>query len=518
MSTSEPSDDHDQFANSESYLGVQFAVPSSERTTRLHGATIPSLATEPTSLKPIHDPPILSLPFEVLAEIFLLYTGEIYDTDECYTNSKPGRSTPLLLAGVCRSWRDISLTTARLWTTIKIFIYSLDKTPLLAEIAKCWMARSGQLPLSISFSIATSILKWEMAHVYQAAPLIEVIRYYSSRWRRLTLYIPADLYEDLTDPLTFTPVLQDLRIFPVVTQDSDRLFIFRLAKAPLLSRLETSCVSVNNIQIPWLSLTTLNVDSIFVDETLELLKLAVQLISAKFSDICGNGSVFELPTTPLTHYHLRHLDVRPEYDTFRTETSLLFQNIILPSLESFTYYAQDYFLVNELQGFFRRSRSPIIFELVIPDGNPSVTEAEFIHLLSGLSCITTLSVSVFPSPSTRKIVTDCFIHQLYLSPDFLPNLEVLNFFGMHGFSWESIADLWLSNRIGLKLRHVNIKLCNEDKPGSLPFYIDKDSLTRMHGPNLRLPNKQATLNITDHTTGMDMISASLAFHGLTLKV
>ncbi|KAK0185741.1 hypothetical protein F5146DRAFT_190873 [Armillaria mellea] len=96
---------------------------------------------------------IRSLPAELLGEIFLAQCAKYPNLD-----SNAGvafRRSRLLLLGVCRRWRDVALSTPRIWTTLSIDCvrYHLigTKPPADLSVLERWISSSGHLPLTIAF-------------------------------------------------------------------------------------------------------------------------------------------------------------------------------------------------------------------------------------------------------------------------------------------------------------------------------------------------------------------------------
>ncbi|KAJ6533032.1 hypothetical protein B0H19DRAFT_876733, partial [Mycena capillaripes] len=81
--------------------------------------------------------PVLSLPPEVTTEIFLRCVP-------CEPNPRPSPTqAPLLLAQICRQWRQIALHTPALW---RCLLFG-DEMPV--EFLHIWLSRSGNHPLSL---------------------------------------------------------------------------------------------------------------------------------------------------------------------------------------------------------------------------------------------------------------------------------------------------------------------------------------------------------------------------------
>ncbi|KAJ8095464.1 hypothetical protein PM082_023234 [Marasmius tenuissimus] len=113
------------------------------------------------------------------------------------------KSSPLLLTTICRSWREIALTTPNLWTSIHIHIpINSSSTPDLGYITrlrkrkeglKAWLDRSGSLPITISLTaqiyfkdrVPVSQSEVEISEPLRAltTEYIELLVQYSPRWR-----------------------------------------------------------------------------------------------------------------------------------------------------------------------------------------------------------------------------------------------------------------------------------------------------------------------------------------------
>ena len=111
-----------------------------------------------------HSPIVCQLPPDVTAIIFEFCLPDFtdYQMDRlsavspftCFTKLKEDLSIPLSLGAICSYWREIAWSTPSLWSSL--FIHapgvrdsSSSSHTMPSGIAREWLARSGQLPLSI---------------------------------------------------------------------------------------------------------------------------------------------------------------------------------------------------------------------------------------------------------------------------------------------------------------------------------------------------------------------------------
>ncbi|KAJ7137512.1 hypothetical protein C8R43DRAFT_928921 [Mycena crocata] len=103
--------------------------------------------------------PARALPDDIVRRIFIAALP---------SSSNPGivaDEAPLLLCNICSSWRNIALTTPRLWASIHIVVpieprpQTLPVHPTIESIAgivATWLSRSGAVPLNISMVWSSS--------------------------------------------------------------------------------------------------------------------------------------------------------------------------------------------------------------------------------------------------------------------------------------------------------------------------------------------------------------------------
>ncbi|KAJ7262986.1 hypothetical protein C8J57DRAFT_1719207 [Mycena rebaudengoi] len=205
--------------------------------------------------------PVLTLPSDVTAEIFMHYLGNFpvityYDALQAYP--------PLLLASVCREWRRVALSFPRLWATL-----SLKWNPRTVhdreQLLKCWLLRAGGclLDLDLSDSDLTKS-KSISAAVVQYAPQL----------RKLTLTAPqsASHFSSVTGgaQLCF-PALQALTVNRPPTT------ITAFGDAPRLREVCISGGSSSFIALPWHQLMRLDLKYQSAASALQVLEQASNL-------------------------------------------------------------------------------------------------------------------------------------------------------------------------------------------------------------------------------------------------
>ncbi|KAJ8073934.1 hypothetical protein PM082_012213 [Marasmius tenuissimus] len=152
------------------------------------------------------------LPAEILASIFV----ECLPDNELGLCSRSTQDAPLLLTTICRQWREIALSTPKLWNSIHINISLPISFSLLAkskvtddnfssflrgrqEGFKAWLDRSGSLPITISLATDPQAV-YQMENPYGAllrlsadtirtfrVNFTELLAQYSHRWRTVAV-------------------------------------------------------------------------------------------------------------------------------------------------------------------------------------------------------------------------------------------------------------------------------------------------------------------------------------------
>ncbi|KAF7300953.1 F-box domain-containing protein [Mycena indigotica] len=137
--------------------------------------------------------PMRRVPDDVLRAIFLATLPAHRDT------AIVPEEGPLLLAQVCRLWRDIALTTPRLWASIHLAIpRDESRAEDLVGILTTWLQRSAAAPLSLTVTLAHASMSpphlgpgWR--HTTHGDELLRVLSSEAHRWESLRLLDKIDL-------------------------------------------------------------------------------------------------------------------------------------------------------------------------------------------------------------------------------------------------------------------------------------------------------------------------------------
>ncbi|KIM87457.1 hypothetical protein PILCRDRAFT_814984 [Piloderma croceum F 1598] len=122
-----------------------------------------------------------SVPDDVLAEIFQAGTSLCRDPiDDLFIDDLPKLPFPHLVSSVSRRWRDVALSSPRLWTTI---VFNCDMGTN-HECPSLWIERSGACLLDITISTSPWNY-WDSSSNLKSA--MDQIIPHTNRWRRFTV-------------------------------------------------------------------------------------------------------------------------------------------------------------------------------------------------------------------------------------------------------------------------------------------------------------------------------------------
>ncbi|KAJ7658177.1 hypothetical protein DFH06DRAFT_1131185 [Mycena polygramma] len=254
--------------------------------------------------------PVLSLPPEITAEIFLQYFNGAEIGGLIYPRVKawPPPGGPLPLAGICRAWRDIALALHPIWSNFDI-LTSPNAIPTTEKLLECWLPRAGNHPLDVSLRAQDSLYTTLAPYFHQLRSLHCSVDSAST--------FPSHLFRGRV------PLLATLALSFNDTTDGLPTPIDAFADCPQLRKVVLSYFTLPWVALPWGQLTHLDLLEQTVAECVEILHhtplletLVVELVPSD-----------EVPQAPVRLEHVHTLKF-PEYEA---NTDIL-DHVILPAL------------------------------------------------------------------------------------------------------------------------------------------------------------------------------------------
>ncbi|KAJ7613981.1 hypothetical protein FB45DRAFT_1064844 [Roridomyces roridus] len=192
--------------------------------------------------------PVLTLPHDVTAEIFLRYVHE--DDDDLSSTCRP-----ILIASVCALWREVALSNPCLWTRFDITNRSPGAWDHTVDLLRTFISRSGVLPLDLRISLPRS-------------EVLDLVGKHFSRCRSLELEFAAQTSIPINTPVQ-VPHLTSLNFRG---GSSESVTLPPLLDAPRLRELELQSISLLDWRnrLPWSQLTTLRLHQKPLAECLEM--------------------------------------------------------------------------------------------------------------------------------------------------------------------------------------------------------------------------------------------------------
>ncbi|KAJ7685547.1 hypothetical protein DFH06DRAFT_1158800 [Mycena polygramma] len=371
-----------------------------------------SFALSPLSLRSAAvSRPILALPPELLAEIFI-HSSDPDHNDTYNLPISPNPNTPpLVFCAVCRQWRHIALTTPSLWGSLLLeenFAYSETGADYV-EFCRTWLSRAGSTPVTL------------LLEAFVAEPhilsLLDIIGRLSQQWRDIELVLGDDLPRKFFVPSEAGfPCLEKLAIAPPLSE-----LPMSFCKAPKLREVFLFRFTPQ-VQLPWHQLTKFRTYAIGIARCLEILRDAPNLVTGIF-EIQDFDSP-PLPQAVLLLTQLQSLRLgKSEADGVDPLPMTVLNCLEAPALKSLTLAfgnAQDEDLdVFPFLSFAARSS----FQLhALALSRLPVTTSTLIGCLKATPSVVHLKFQ------PRHVGVDINVLLLLLTrhPDFLPNLQSLS--------------------------------------------------------------------------------------------
>ncbi|KAJ6505685.1 hypothetical protein C8R47DRAFT_1209648 [Mycena vitilis] len=274
------------------------------------------LARLATERKPIVDAlrsvvyPVLSLPPEITAEIFLQYFNGAEIGGLIYPRVKawPPPGGPLPLAGICRAWRGIALALHPIWAKFDI-LTSPNAIPTTEKLLECWLRRAGNHPLDVSLRAQDPLYTTLAPHFHQLRSLHCSVDSAPA--------FPSQLFKGRV------PLLATLALSFNDATDGPPTPIDAFSDCPQLRKVVLSYFTFPWVALPWGQLTHLDLLEQTVAECVEILH-HTPLLETLVADLVESHEVLQAPVR-LEYVHTLKF---PEHEA---NTDIL-DHVILPAL------------------------------------------------------------------------------------------------------------------------------------------------------------------------------------------
>lgn len=173
--------------------------------------------------------PIRRMAPELMQEIFIRCLPTSWN---CVMDAA---EAPLLLTRVCSDWRQVTLSTPELWSSLHIAIPQRPGRELINDSMSCvlhkarrWLARSGTCLLSVSLYLAESYEK-------DFPPIYEVLAPFMGRFQSMEFRVPSEFIPHIGSQNL--PMLKELALGLTVRNPDSQFKVFSILKqTPCLRR------------------------------------------------------------------------------------------------------------------------------------------------------------------------------------------------------------------------------------------------------------------------------------------
>ncbi|KAJ7471806.1 hypothetical protein FB451DRAFT_308206 [Mycena latifolia] len=349
--------------------------------------------------------PVLTLPFDIISQIFVYCLPQEDDALPWRTEA------PLLLAGICREWRDIALCTHELWNTMHLNLRPhtvLKVAPLLSF----WIPRAGSFPISMSLLYK---FKGDNSITVMDA-LVALVRQYAPHWTTIELHIPLSALLPLNFQTKNFASLKKLVLHcgsDFYSRKQRVVRAFSESNAPKLRELQiiSGTVTPAAIALPWQQLVTLRLDNSTAVACLQALADAPNVVNVT----CILWSLGGHPPARLLHL--------PRLESLKLLLShargpALLRRLQAPALQHLELDLPESHHIEEMTDFIVRSTC-FIRRLSVMFG-PPWTANDFLRLFGAMDSLEELEIR----KGGQSI--DAAFHLLKAQPSLLPNLRLLH--------------------------------------------------------------------------------------------
>lgn len=357
---------------------------------------------------------IRHLPPEIMADIFI---HALPTPDAAVPHPL---CAPLIFTQVCLWWRDIALSTPRLWSSIR-----LDLTPRSLRrsvgLVKMYMDRSKHCPLYLNFQCRSGSL--------DCKPMLDIVIPHSARWQNINFRLPMMAHAALAPVRESLSSLQSIELACVTQNETeiDALGLYELAPE-LKEVVLTYPFSQSFLALPWTQLTRWQSAKPSVEQCTDVIRRAPYLRECVFKhvDLRDFSGAMKAPQP---HFYLASLDLTVDAGVTHGLAGL-FSALALPALRSLRVVQ-----TNPLSSILWQcssfpeflTRSPHLERLAL---DVSITREDLVQYLAHVPSLRELHVTT--SPRAVRSVDDDLIRALAARADatcLVPRLKSIRLVG-----------------------------------------------------------------------------------------
>ena len=365
----------------------------------------------------VHNGPLIQqFPPEIVAHIFVL----AFPPREAFSCHNPGKEVnPLILTGVCQSWRELALSTSTLWSTI-----SVDAEKPNFPLLNHKVTHSGVIPLSIHLFALSDYPNDPSALSKEAMSLLVQQLHRTSS---LCLNLPKNFITEfsslsISDSPNAASLLEEIHVH---CRDEDRSFRLRLAIEPPHPRhLLLEWLPCDQIGLNWRNISHLTLKSCYVGGALSEILVSRDLkhltLEVERRDLLREQTLAVYPS-------IEDLTLRSFHSA-----EFMFMKTTLPSLLTLEIKVEEKRrLYPMIRDFLHRSQCPLQVLTIHHWGKDTtleVGETSMQALIRALENMTTLqhltleSYEGFPASSPESLVRRLSSQE----SAFLPCLQTLS--------------------------------------------------------------------------------------------
>ncbi|KZP02469.1 hypothetical protein FIBSPDRAFT_1055858 [Athelia psychrophila] len=349
------------------------------------------------------------------------------------------RRAVMLPGQVCRRWREVAITTSKMWSFISIWLGPSSECEM--ELTRTWLKRSAGHNLSLR------VVEWQ-PNIKSNLPVMDTLLGLSHHWCYVDFRLSWTTLHVMGSRKYEMSTLEHLSIeMNPPVGDEESLLISPIDTFDAAPRLRGLCLHSNApssmLVLPWAQLTKIRMRSrVFsLDDCYDILHQSPNLVQC---ELMPQSSTFRESPAPLKHINLHRMLINSS-----TDCGPLFEALSLPSLHDFEYRNGDDNVWPQAQfvSLLRRSsctlrRLALSFPAAVLEEDEvmeclEVTSTSLVQLTLGRECARNVTSAILarmtqPVPEGVKLL--------------LPHLEVLALDLYRSFDGRAFAAMVESRR------------------------------------------------------------------------